>query len=343
LNPLPLLLLVLALSAAAPPLALGAAPGSDPTARLERRKLAAETEKIEAESRDAAGLRGFVAVVAAPLTGIAAILAIGVSLIGLWREQGNQRRQREDTQRQQTEQKFASALLSLGSEREGVQAGAAVSMLTFLDAQYQSLHAQARWAILANLKVKQSPVVHRLLVHAFEKAVRGHQLEQEDLDLSEAFLRGVDLRGLTLAGARLEGADLTEADFGGADLRNVEGRCAVLAKATFTGKADLLNARLQEAKGTRVNFGGANLVNTHLEDGDFDQAVFAGSRLQAAHLEGARLRGARFEGANLADTYFLGATLDRSCLETIVKAENWTKAHFSPETLTRLEAIAEGS
>lgn len=342
-RPFPLLLLVLALWVAAPPPALGAAPEGTADPRLERQKLAAETEKIEAEIGQSTGLRGFVAVVAAPLTGFAAILAIGVSLIGLWREQRNQRRQREDAQRQQTEQKFASALLSLGSEQEGVQAGAAVSMLTFLEPQHRALHAQARWAILANLKVKHSLVVHRLLVHAFEKAVRGHELEPSDLDLSDAFLSGADLRGHNLEGARLERADLSEANLGGASLRNVKGRCAVLARATVTGKADLFNARLMEAKGARANFGGANLVNAHFEEGDFEKAVFAGCRLQAAHLEGARLHGARFEGANLADTYFLGADLDQSCLETIAKAENWTKAHFSPATLTRLEAVAGGS
>jgi uncharacterized protein YjbI with pentapeptide repeats len=309
---------------------------------MERRKLAAETERIEAETRDSTGFRGLVGVVAAPLTGIAAILAIGVSLVGLWREQSSQRRQREDAQRQQTEQKFAGALLGLGSEQEGVQAGAAVSMLTFLEPRHEPLHAQARWAILANLKVKHSRVVRRLLVHAFEKAMRGHRLEPEDLDLSEAFLGGADLRGLSLEGAQMEAADLTDAQLGGTNLRNAEGIEVILVKALLTDKADLLNARFRGAKAARANFGGANLVNAHLEEGDFVRAVFAGSRLQAAHLEDADLRGARFEGANLADTYFLGATLDRSCLETIAKAENWTKAHFDPATLANLEAIARG-
>jgi uncharacterized protein YjbI with pentapeptide repeats len=317
-----------------------AATATSPAQKLEREKAQEEIRKLRAEVGDSTGIRGLVGLLAAPLTGLAAIAAITVSLYSLRKEQANQRRQREDAQRSQAEEKFANVLLSLGAEREAVQAGAAVSLLTFLGDDHQPYHEQVRWAVLANLKVEHSPGVRRLLVHVFETAMRAEgTLSPDELDLSHAFLSGVRLKGLTLDGAQLDGADLGGANLAAVSLVGAEGRRVCLDRASFLGGADLLNARLIKISARKATFGGANLVNAHLNGGNFEEASFAGARLQAAHLRNARLQGARFEGANVADTYFLGARLDRRSLVSLRQAENWTKAHFDPAIKARLDSI----
>jgi hypothetical protein len=85
------------------------------------------------------------------------------------------------------------------------------------------------------------------------------------VDVSSAFLQGLDLRG----------ANLMRADFSAADLRN----------------SDLIG----------VNLTLANLHSANLRDSSLDHAVFANADLADVDLAGSSLVGADFSGADLDD------------------------------------------
>lgn len=311
-------------------------------ARLEEDKLRAETAQIEADTKNSIGVRGFFTAFAAPLTGLAAIAAIGVSLIGLQRDRQRQREQIADASRRQLDERLADVLLGLGSESEAIQAGAAVSLLTFLSKENQRFHQQVRWVTLANLKVPHSVAVQALLVRTFENAMRtAGPLSPGELDFSHALLDGASLEGLALDQTLLNGARLRGAKLSGASLVAARGRSTQLGDANLTGAdTSLLNAQLYELQAPKANFGGADLNNAHMKKADLRGAFFRGTRLQAAHLEGSRLQGARFEGANVADTYFLDAEFDQSSLQSLIRAENWSKAHLSPVDEMKLIELA---
>ena len=337
--------LLLACAAGALPAGASAGAGDRPRGEklgaLEKQKLRAEIAQLETDERNAAGARGLLTLVAAPLTGLAAAAAIIVSLIGFRRERALQREQNAAARRQHLDERFSDVLRGLGSESESVQAGSAASLLAFLGDRDKRFHRQVRWATLANLKVGHTPTVRMLLVRAFEEALRVEEpVDPVDLDLSHALLAGVSLRGITLDHAKLSRVDLSGADLANCSMKGVHGRGARLEGARITGsQADLLNARLPDAKAPGANFGGANLVNAHLQGGDFEGASFRGARMQAAHLEGARLQAASFDGANLADAYFVDAEFDTESLESISALESWEKAHFSPDVERQIRAL----
>jgi uncharacterized protein YjbI with pentapeptide repeats len=317
--------------------------GQQALASVQAKKLRAETAEIETDTHNSSSLWSHIATVAAPLTGVAAILAIFVSLIGFHRERRQQRDQATAARGQQLEERFASALLGLGSEREAVQAGAAVSLLTFLSEENAHFHDQVRSATLANLKVNHTTAVMKLLVRTFEEAMRVvGELRPIDLDLSHAYLKGARLDGIRLDGAQLNEVDLEEAELSGASLVSARGRKTKLTDARLTGeRTNLRNAHLYEVQAYKASFAGANLNNAHMKGGDLTRANFRGARLQAAHLERARLHGARFEGANVADAYFIDADFDQISLASLARADNWRKAHLSEDTKTMVEALAQ--
>ncbi len=322
------------------------AEGKGSIVALQEQKLRAETAEFETNTRNSSGLRGFFTTVAAPLTGLAAIAAIGISLIGFARERHQLREQQSTARHQQLEERFASVLLALGDGSEAIQAGAAVSLLNFLSEENRQFHQQVRSATLANLKVEQhKPTVMKLLVCTFEQALRvADDLRPDELDLSHAFLEDARLEGLTLDQAQLDEVKLNGARLCGSSLISARGRRAQLEKAQLTGeKTNLQNAQLYEVQANGGSFAGANLNNAHMENGDLRGANFRGARLQAAHLKGAQLNGAKFEGANVADTRFEGAKFDPSSLASLARAENWQKAHLSEEDKKLVEALAPPS
>jgi uncharacterized protein YjbI with pentapeptide repeats len=83
----------------------------------------------------------------------------------------------------------------------------------------------------------------------------------------------------------------------------------------------------------------SNFVASDLKHADLSGVEFQQSRMQSAHLENAIITGARFEGANLDDTYFYGATVDDQALKSITKANNWKKAHFDDDVMSKLEKV----
>lgn len=321
---------------------------------VEVEKLRAEVDKVEGEVEHSSGLRGFLSQYGALITALVALIGVGITFRGQNKEQGRQREadrasrdraieQRDSEGERDLHARFSQLLLDLGSSSEAVQAGAAVSLLSFLDHQDPTFQHQVRLATLANLKVSHPAAVCKLLLRTFEQAMTVGDIPYDslELDLSEADLRGANFAGLDLSGANLSGSQLHEANLRGAVLRDAVGRGVTLEGARLQGEGtSLLNARLPQAKCMGARFRGANLVNVHMEGADLRMARFDGAQLQAAHLEkDADLRGARFDGANVADTYFRDAHFDDDALRSLLKASNWEKAHLSPEAQRRLDEL----
>jgi|CZKG01.1.fsa_nt_gi hypothetical protein len=322
---------------------------------LAREKLQAEVDKLHSEIRRSSGFRGFFSTYAALLTALAAIAAVAITLRGQIKEQSRQsdaeqtqrgqaREQRELESKRELAARFSQLLLDLGSPSEPVQAGAVVSLLGFLGREDGGFRHQVRLAVLANLKVGHTPAIARLLIRTFEEAMSTGEetpFDPIELDFARAQLFGARLAGLDLGGANLAEANLAGADLSETSLRDARGPGVILDDATIQGiGASLFNARLPGARCIGTRFKGAELVNAHLEGADLRNARFEGARMQAAHLErNADLRGARFDGANVADTYFRDAIFDDTALKSLKRAQNWERAHFSPDALVRLRAV----
>jgi uncharacterized protein YjbI with pentapeptide repeats len=327
----------------------GAASGPLPSAGvLERQKLRQEVDKLEQENRRSKGLSGFFSSYAALLTALVGVGGVLLTFRAQSRDQTRQREldrsqrdrdheQRERESQRQLDERFAAILTDLGSGTEGLQASAAVSLLTFVRPEKRAFHSQVRLVVLASLKVQQREAVRKLLVRVFEAALRATEpLAGLELDLSGASLAHAELQRLDLTGADIGQADLSESDLSGTILAGAKGRKTHLERISAQG-VDLYNARLPEAQAARARLPASRLVNAHFEGADFRGGDFRGARMQAAHLEDTDLRGARFEGANLADAYFLRARLDDVALQTLIRAQNVNRAHFSPEVAAFLD------
>jgi uncharacterized protein YjbI with pentapeptide repeats len=320
---------------------------------LERQKLQQEIDQLEQDN----GLRGFISGNAAALTALVGVLGLLITLRSQNRESARQRdldraqrtadrrqrradnRQREAETDRRLEERFAAILSDLGSDSQGLQASAVVSLLGFAQPERSAFHSRVRLTSVANLKVAQPEPVRDLLVRVLEEALRtpGPILGLER-DLSGAALARADLSKLDLSGAALDATDLRQAKLEDATLQRSEGRETVLEQA-FANGAVLTNARLPRARAARARFNGARLVNAHLREADIRGGSFKGAELQGAHLESADLQGARFDGANVADTYFVGAKLDDVALRSLLHAANRDRAHFSRDDHDRLKAL----
>lgn len=342
-------------------------------------KLRAEIAQLRAETRKLNSDRGFLsengAVLAALLTGV---VAVGGLFLTLWKQiteqarqrdadrkqrdseiaqqklerereqeaRGREREQREADSMRRFEERFTAILAELGAESEAMQAGAAVSLLTFLRPEQEAFHRQVRLVALANLKVAHSEPVRKLLLHVFEQAARLAPPVPNERDLSQASLDGADLSELDISGADLTGTRLRNAILENVNLRAAHGNEELdLKNARVCGPdTDLHAVRFKKLQGVNVNFTEANLSAAHLEGGNLRYARFQKARLQAAHLEGADLRGAQFQRADLRDTYFTekrteSALLDEAALRSISAALTREGAHFTAEHEQRLAEL----
>lgn len=329
---------------------------------LQQEKLREEIRKLELENYNAVGVRGFFRLYAPFLTGIAAIGGVLVTISKQTREHARQqaedRKQREEQSREQAlqrtrdrdqrqsenrqrlEEKFSTILTSLGSDSEAVQAGAAVSLLSFLRPEHAEYHSQVRLVTLSNLKVNHPEAILKLLVRVFEAAMRTPKtLDPLELDFSDAKLYGVDLSKLSLNEVDIDSTDLRNANLTDTRLRRASGYRVDLTKARLND-ADLDAARLLEAQCSRAVFYDARLHAVHLERANCQEARFQRAGLQSAHFDEADLKGAQFQEADLNDAYFTDAQLDEVALKSIVRAYNWRKAHYSDDVLARLKQLA---
>jgi uncharacterized protein YjbI with pentapeptide repeats/cell division protein FtsB len=305
--------------------------------KLQEEKMRQEIKKLELENQK---LKSFWA----QLPSYGAIFTALIALIGIFVTIWKQINERKFDRMQRENEKFTSIVGDLGSESEATQAGAAVSILTFTRPKYKAFHYQVFLILLANLKIKHTDTVKRLLIKSFEKAIRTQlpsvkeKREPFEVDLSRSFLERVDLSDLKLKNADIGYAKLRGADLTGADLFRIRGWKANLQKAKLS-RANLKEARFKKAKFTGAQFHDANLVSARLENTDLREAQFQKAEMQSAHLNDADLTGARFEKAKLNDAYFNGATIDAGTKKSIINAYDWQKAHFDEKMKDELEKM----
>ncbi|BDV43587.1 hypothetical protein GURASL_25100 [Geotalea uraniireducens] len=347
---------------AAPAVARAAATTAVPAGKgneaLETEKLAQEVANLKLQNDSLRSPWTKLSANAAFMTAVVALLGVFVTIRKQQTENRRQReldreqRERDREQRgreeqQEIDRKFASILADLGAEREAIQAGAAVSIVTFLEPEYRRLHEQIFAVLLANLKIAHSEAVNQLIVAAFEKAVRQKLARTTEAaepfvpDFARATLNQADLADLDLTGADLGFTQLRLANLSGAVLFRVRGYEVNLEKARLS-RANLNEARLQHAHLNDAYLHECNLVAADLKGAELRGAEFQQAKLQAAHLEGADLTGARFEQANVSDAYFLGAKFDARALKSLSRAVNWQKAHLDGPVREQLEELARG-
>ncbi len=334
-------LIAIAPSGSAPAQAAPPLPSKDV---LERQKLVQEIEKLRQENQNE---ENFFERNAALIT---ALVALGGLLATLWKQNSDQRLQRERDRDQRSvelerrlEDRFATNLSDLRAAEAAKQAGAAASLVTYLRPEHERFRRQVRIAALTNLKVEHKEPIRKLLGRLYaDSLASGTSADAFERDLSRAQLALTDLSGLELQGADLGFADLRSSTLVGCDLYRARGFGVNLTGAHCNSIDDrvtsLVEVRFHNAKAQAADFSGALLVNAHLRGADLREARFYRAHLQAAHLEHTKLQGASFQGANLDDTYFYQAEFDESALASIARALNWRNAHFDWDVLELLHA-----
>ena len=339
----------LALTAAACDAAAEPALRTQSKQELERLKLAEETAKLRHENDRATGWSGFFTSYAPFLTALAAVGGLLATIRKQSSDQSEQRRrdreQRETESERRREDRFAAILSDLGSERVATKAGAAASLVTYLQAEHRRFHHQVRVAVLTNLKLDHEEPIRKLLARVYVTALRSDApVDQFERDLSRAKLANTDLTGVDLREADMAFADLRHCALAGADLTRARGLEVTLEGARLGSErgrpVSLIEVRFRGAHCDGADFSGARLVNAHLQEAELRDARFYGSRLQAAHLEQAKLTGARFQRANISDAYFHGAEFDLPALRSITRSFGWRKAHFDPDVRATLERLS---
>ena len=99
------------------------------------------------------------------------------------------------------------------------------------------------------------------------------------VDVSDAFLKGVDLSGANLLRANFRSADIRDGSFIGSQLED----------------ADLASANLRRADLRKADLRNTNLEDADLFGADLGQADLTGARLNKADLRNADLRGAKWQ------------------------------------------------
>lgn len=198
--------------------------------------------------------------------------------------------------------------------------------------------------LVAQVKIDRDREVNQLLAKVFARAIRLYRSQRPDeepegLDLKGSFLDRIDLAGLDLTNVDMAFASFRQSNLKGTKLRRALGYEVHLDGAVMS-LADLTEARMINAIAPKTVFHKALMSSVKLRNANLKQAQFQQARLQSAHFEDADLSGAAFQEANINDTFFHGATFDDAALRTIVKAKNWTKAHFDPPILSHLRSIS---
>jgi hypothetical protein len=306
---------------------------------LQEAKLRQEIRQLQLENRDHTGVRGFLGSYGGLLTGIAALGTVLIALGNLVHQRDLDRQQRRSESVRRLDERFAAALTDLGATSDAMQAGAAVSLLSFLRPEQRDYHRQVRLVALANLKVRKPGPVTELLIRVLQDAFRTDTpVQADEVDFAGAELGGINLAGLDLRAAvlreaKLDDADLTETNLMGVDAYNVSLDGANLLRA------DLREADFDRANARKAVFQGANLNAVKLRDADLTQARFESSALQSAHFERAHLEGARFHSADVNDAFIRNVTFDHATLQGLSRTKNKWKAHFSPDLDEQLRAL----
>ena len=137
-------------------------------------------------------------------------------------------------------------------------------------------------------------------------------------DLCDAILEGANFTGANLADSKFTHAKIAYAHFIDANLERANLREANLTRAKLIG-ANLKEANLASANLEHANFVGANLTratmaHAKMKEALLDQANIKNADLTAASLDNAYLVAARLEDANLTGTGFNHANLTNANL-----------------------------
>ena len=233
---------------------------------LEREKLRQEIRELRLKNQESESW-------AARLPAATTFVAVVGILLTIWKQinqQNADRRQRQDESQRRSDEKFTKIIGDLGSQYLPVQAGAAVSLLTFLKPKYRELHEQVFLILLANLKIEHDETINKLMVDGFQKALRARVVDMNRkeplvIDLSHTRLSRIDLSGgIDLTGTDIAFADLRHANFSGSFLRRARGIQANLEKARLS-RCDLEEARLQKANLSGAQMHSARLISADLK------------------------------------------------------------------------------
>lgn len=189
-----------------------------------------------------------------------------------------------------------------------------------------AIDVQSALTVIGRREVKNDPMSKEL-------DLSRTNLSRANLEL--AYLNNANLSNTNLKGANLFEAKLEEINFSGADLRN-----ATLKILSITSAGVNLNGS---------NFSGADLRGIDLKSADLSKANLEGANLEGVNFinqeslglsdNGAELSGANLRGANLRDVNLSGSNLNEADLRGAIginpnqvkAAENWEKAHYSPD------------
>lgn len=348
------ILSLVALSAVAwlalcPPVAAGAASTCPPLTgaqlppldEAQRQKLCQETRKLEIDNQRSAGALGDILALAPFLTALAAIATLGLASV---KQQADKSRQRKEDRQQRAlelqtrfDEQFADAIGNLGSEAAGLQAAGASSLLRLQQRSDTGFQREILLFCAAQLRIGVGDRVRQIVVEVFENALRTvFAVELAPHAAVTLSLEGAKAPRLNLAGVNLKGisVDFTRAELPGATLRQAE-IWGLKADSSDISNSDCAKVNLGPAVLNNVNcrrtrFSGARLSSSKWRNADVSGATFIGAKLQSADFRGAVLQGVNFNHADLNDAYFDGAVVDLATIQTIVKANNWRKAHFDP-------------
>jgi hypothetical protein len=318
-----------------------------PTTRIEKLqeiKLKREIEKLQKEIQVASSKWAKFTQVATFITAIIALMGV---FITVWKHISESNRQREADRRQleidqvrRFDEKFNQIVEGLGSPNQATQAGAAISILTYLRPEYSAFHEQVFLILIATLKHTHDETTNSLLVRAFEDSIRGKAKEIEkqnnnidekegkiSLDISHSSLTMVHLPGINLSWANVQESKLEYANFRGGCLQRLRAQGAKCHDAQFS-QADFRKSVFDGAVMPNSRFSESDLRWVHFKNCDLQDAKFQRALLQSALFNDANLHGARFEQADINNAIFTGAKIDKVAMKSLAKAHNWWKAHF---------------
>jgi len=173
-----------------------------------------------------------------------------------------------------------------------------------------------------NLMITKFNQEHYNLLQRLSKAEESLEKEKfrKDVENTNLLLEGANLKGLKLLWVNLTGAVLRNANLVGANLTGVNFTNADLNGANLS-KARLCIATLQKTNLKTTNFSGAdlseasiwdvNLSESNIKNVKFHKAEFAGVDLKPLDFNGIDLSEAYFSEEDLSETNFNGADLSK--------------------------------
>jgi len=243
-------------------------------------------------------------------------------------DQRSSRQQQEEESLRRFDANLSTVITNLGATSKTLQVNAAASVGTYIKPRYAEFHSDLLLVVAANLRLRPSAAVARVLRSDLERLLRlvfadpeayGDDLPRE-LDLTRASLQRLDVSAVDFRGVVVDVAfaDMSDARLAEAKLFRMRGREARLERA-YCSRAALGEARLDGAFCRNVVLHNATLVSASMKHADLRGAQFQEASMQEAHLEGANLVGADFTKANLANTFFRGAQFDSAALRSIAR------------------------